>query len=60
MSSAMGKRTMCGSPNSRWMRSPEPAPNGVYRLPSSPSKYDMFSTTATHGTCGSRVGNAVY
>lgn len=31
-------------------RLPEPWPNGWYRLPSA-SKYDMFSTTATQGTC---------
>lgn len=97
-SGMMGKRTRLGTPKSRWMRSPLPAPNGWYLraqcvfvgaaaaqdvhqcfrgrglvpgkdgcravqqmmapgrrrahlLPSSPSKYDMFSTTATHGTC---------
>lgn len=38
-------------PRRTWMRSPLPSPKGRYTLPSSPLKYDMFSTTATQGTC---------
>ncbi len=49
-SGTMGKRRRLGKPKSLWMRSPLPLPKGKWRLPST-SKYDMFSTTAAHGTC---------
>ncbi len=48
-SGTMGNCTRLGMPKSCWMRAPLPLPKGWCRLPSA-SKYDMFSTTATHGT----------
>lgn len=52
------QHTVDARTRARTRSAPDPWPKGRYRLPSA-SKYDMFSTTATHGTCSTRGGARV-